>query len=400
MISAEKYLINVGIYTAVACVFLVRPSHLGEEFNLPGTLLLFGASLLFIIFSRGYLSVVAVKRVISVPVLLITFWFFMIFHGLYNEISFRGLYFSSISAILISFSIFAISLNEDIQQKFTVVLVFIIGILGLSSVISVALSVLIPLENMIIGKIEVSTYRSGDLFFPFSLAYDKSGMDYTSNIRFGAFWREVGIAQAIFSWATAVLLFSPTIRYRKTQLFGTIGGCILTQSTLASINLSIVFLAYAILSNSRNIWKKAFAICFATLFSGLLFISFFTTETIGVFDKILTTSFLDRWTSLSYGIYEFKKNPFGYGFYGNSEYLISNTSINLIASLAGLGIFGVILYINIWIYSVFFDKNPRKKLACIFPIFITALTSQPLIDSFGIYIILSLPAVLQSTKAS
>ncbi|HSV48372.1 MAG TPA: hypothetical protein VLJ58_21465, partial [Ramlibacter sp.] len=79
--------------------------------------------------------------------------------------------------------------------------------------------------------------------------------------------------------------------------------------------------------------------------------------------------------------------PFGTGpFSGESNGVTSG--INLIASLASLGFFGVLMQLLLmsgWSFAL--DRASVQRVVCCLPVLITALTSQPLVGAPMVYLI-------------
>lgn len=385
---------KVGIILPVISMFVMRPSHLGEAYNFLSSLLLIGSSFVLMVLS---LKVTDLRRDwVTVPILMILFWFYLLWQGIVSSVLAESLYYSVLLSLIVGVAAMMLFSSRLRLYSFAHVLVVVLALLGYSSIFTLFLNIQFGPYGLVLGKLPIPTYSTGDLLFPFSLGYNIVPQPWGPTYRLSGFWREVGIAQAIFSWAIAVLLFSHGLRWRKFLILGAVSGALASQSTLAFINVALVFILYFLIEGRIKFFKKAIAIASVTPIAIYLFSFALTDPTIGLSAKLETASFSDRMVSINEALWAVSHNPFGYGMYGNDGIARANSGITLISSVAAIGIPGAILYVLIWVGAIFADKTPIRKAVCILPIFLTALTSQPLIDSFGIYIILMLPAVIVS----
>lgn len=379
------------ISLVVLSIFFMRPAHLGEAYNFFGALLFVLSSFLA---SNSRSVHFAVRDTRLIPVYAMLFmWVYFFIDGMILGVTSPYIYYSIILALMVFTGSWMIVASKALAHATTKLFVRVVSVLGLSSLVTLILSLFIPIGSLQIGHIVVPTYGTGELFFPLSMGYGQKFYPWGTTYRFSAFWREVGISQAIFCWAFIVVLGSNLFKARSFFLVGIVGGIFATQSTLAYFNLGVVFVSYILFLRKTGVLQKIVTAALSfPVGVGLAYISIFN-EDIGLASKINGESFYDRYYAMENGIAYLREFPWGFGLYGNGLGG-SNSGINLIAQSAAIGIVGLFAIFIFWVSLIVFDKDPKWKFIALFPIFFTMLTSQPLLDSFGIYAIMLLPVRL------
>ena len=382
---------------AALSLFVMRPSHLGEAYNSIGIAIFFLSSMMAMVFSRNIADRV---QKAWLPVLaFVLFWVYVFFHAQILGVSSVFVFYTVLLSLFIGAACLIIFSSYELTKQFTTFFVTLVGCLGFSSLLTFLIGFILPMSELVYGKLSIPTYPTGDLLVPLSLGYNQISTPWGVVYRLGGFWREVGIAQAIFCWALVVVLSSKGLRFRKLLIMGCIGGAIATQSTLAYSNLALVLALYLLfISKVRFIHKFLLVLILSPVFLSLVWFSV-TDESVGLAAKIDGVSFSDRMIAIQYALSFLSENPWGYGMYGNSGVIRTNAGINLIASSGALGVVGVLLYLISMAAAVYDRENMMPKLVAFLPIFLTSLTSQPLIDSLGVAVILMMPVCLMGVEA-
>jgi len=316
------------------------------------------------------------------------------FHSLFNGVP--GTYMMT-AFITISLSCVGACLafsNRAVHDAFFSVFRFYLAINGLSFIVTVLLTIVLSLPSIYLTTISIGRYAIpdyGDVYLPFTISYGYREYFGITVPRMGAGFRESGIAQAFYACS---IISIPHLRSLKQYLVLAlllVGG-LATQSTTGMALVGIAFcIRITRLEGIGKLSRIGLIIVMAILGFFAIDVAI-NDETLGFAAKENTESYFDRRDQTDAGLKEFFKNPMGLGVYSPD----SPGGINLLSSLNTIGIFGLILVvINIicaWISS--FDRT--TKAFYILPIFLTALTSQPLLDAplvFVLYGFLAFPSV-------
>ena len=130
-------------------------------------------------------------------------------------------------------------------------------------------------------------------------------------------------------------------------------------------------------------------------FSLFLFYFAIFDENIGLASKLDGASSFDRLNSVLNSLSYLSDDPWGYGIYGDSGVSAKNSGINLIGAAAAIGVPGLFFVIFFWGCAIFFSDRKLLRFFALLPIMTTAITSQPLLDSFAVWIIFVAPTVLR-----
>lgn len=375
---------NIVVLFMLVSYFFVRPSALGQDYSTIGIISAILAFIIYFVFFSKRIKINLISNK-NIYVLLINniFWIYLLGHSWINKS--EGILFTLKAFIsnLVIIIIFFVLLNDKvINKKFFKALFNIIKFSIISWIITVVISIIIPLESLYIFKLPLQTYdSSGSIYFPFTILYGFMTVGSIKLPRLLSLFRESGIAQMIFIWYIFNLeSYNLNTKFNKIIL---ILGTVATFSTSGIFILFFIFaLKYLIKNNNFKNYIMALAI---SLFSIYIL---FNAPYIGIKNKMIThgESISIRMNMVIRGIDKFIDNPLGIGMYG--DLATANSNINLIASMYVIGIIGVIIYITIYIFPIrYMSKNEKiNYITSIMSIFITGLLSQPLLDAPGLYI--------------
>ena len=193
---------------------------------------------------------------------------------------------------------------------------------------------------MQLGHLHISTYNSGEVFFPFSIAY---GWVYSPTFgsfpRFAAGFREAGIAQAFFVWAILSAQHFD-IRARKIVLAGLLLGLFETFSTMAFFVLGICLALQWFFTAQGSLARRVGVLVFGSVLVGVCaYIAIFS-EGFGVQSKQDGESMGDRTASMQKGFERLLENPlFG------ARATERGNAINLVGELGSTGLVGFLCFL-------------------------------------------------------
>lgn len=382
----------------IASIF-TRPSLLGEVTTIVG-------SLGFFLCGLATLELCGISRLLLERTMLsqgsaIILWLFLMFHSLFNGVpgtymmtAFLTISLSSVGACL-AFS------NRAVHDAFFSAFRVYLALNALSFIITVLLTIVLSLPSIYLTTISIGRYalsEYGDVYLPFTISYGYREYFGITVPRLGAGFRESGIAQAFYACS---IISIPHLRSLKQYLVFAlllVGG-LATQSTTGMALVGIAFCVRIMRLEGLGKLSRIGLIVVMTIL-GFFAIDFaINDETVGFAAKEDTESYFDRRDQTEAGLKDFFKNPMGVGVYSPD----APGGINLLSSLNTIGIIGIIFVvvniISTWIGS--FDRT--TKAFYILPIFLTALTSQPLLDAPLVYVVygfLAFPSVRRSSRAS
>jgi hypothetical protein len=301
-------------------------------------------------------------------------------------------YFLNVGAVLSAIVLFA---NNKGGEIFFDSLAFLIAIIGFSALITYMLAFVTPIDTLYLGEVSTPNYsNSGHVYFPFTIRYANYNFGSISLLRIQGIFREAGIFQAFAVSMLAYLYLQP-----KRSIFLST-GCLLsllfTFSTAGIVSLFLLLLLLLLWPKNNTIaTDKELHQLLARWFIGigLLFILPFViiyTPGVGLADKYESheVSVTDRSNAVLEGLSKGLVNPLGSGLYSGGEE--HNSGINLFAATSQIGVIGLLLAIAIFLVPFVFIKalHKREYALIIAPIFVTGLTSQPLLDAPLVYILL------------
>lgn len=385
-------LISLGL---VLNLFLMRPSALGEQFTALGMALalpLTGLHLFHSFRTKRYSNQRLRGEMAGLFGLLAIYWVYIGPISIYferSELLWTMKEFFTTLVVVLCYGVFLI--DERANRLFFRQFCTVVALLGLSSVITVALTSLLgsrlPLYLFTVtvkGYSEANvdpTATTGAIYFPFSMLYS----DYVSGAvkldRYCAFFREAGIYQAVACFCLAYEAFT---RRSKIIMFGLVAGTICAFSSLGIALLALTIgLIYLF---TRAQFKIGRALVTLVLVSLVYPVALYTPY-IGLEDKAAThgTSISDRSASISRAIDNAMINPIGYGLYTGKE---QNDGICLLAQLGMIGLFGFVCQVMILSAWRPGTKIDWRKMAACSPLLVTALISQPIAGAPATYVML------------
>lgn len=253
---------------------------------------------------------------------------------------------------------------------------------GLSFLLTVILALGVGLHTLYIATISVKHYEGvGDVYFPFTIAYGYREFFGLVLPRCGAGFRESGISQAFFAFA---ILTIPELRRRRHWLMllllviGGIGAQSTTGMALVGLSLGLRVLSI----EGIGFRMRFLLLCLVAVLAVISVDTALNDQTVGLAAKVDTQSYYDRKFQTINGFDYFMEHPLGAGVYSTQ----APEGINLIASLGNIGIFGLLAVVmNLWM-SLLGSANRLKKAMVLLPLFLTGLTSQPLLDAPFVYL--------------
>jgi hypothetical protein len=367
---------------------LIRPSRLGEEYSLPGTLMIVGLSLLYILYFRR--SAISISRLMLAAVIS----FYLLYLTAYSMLAGNTNGSPVKSLILISVTAFAsavLTSSALIRNAFLKSIIYASAALSFSSIVTMVLLISgISFEKLHIFDIRISSSNGdfytqfGQVLFPFTICYDRIGVWGVGIPRIAHWFREVGITQAFFAWAALAAFFS-NIQHRKTVTFLILLGTLLTLSAVAPFSVAFCLIVMFLASESGHPGKKLLFFLVVAAVVGLGVYSLFLAVSdsyLGLGQKLASASFSDRQRGVLEGINFLLAHPFGAGFYNGTS------AINLVAALSELGIPGALGFVGLVGYGIWGFPRPWARTAMLMPILITMLVSEPLLDAGYFYLVL------------
>lgn len=378
---------NGKVFLLFLTLLTIRPSALGENYTALGLLIL--GCCIFLFFIENY----QIKRidlradVLPTVILISVYGMYVIVQSIITnspilDFTIKGF----ITNIFVTFS-FAFLLS-DIKvhfRLFRLCIQFMI-LLIVSYYITIILSLVIPLDSLVLFQIDVYD-NPRNIYFPLTPIYGVMTVENHVFQRFLGFFREAGITQAFIIWAYVSLKHYGLENWKNKIVL--ITGIIATFST-AGIAVFVATICFKMLLNGKKI-ISLFVI-------PMIYVIIMYAPYVGLADKLVThgTSVTDRTSVMLQSLKMLFENPFGIGI-GNSP-MLENSGINFVAYSHMIGIIGVFLLLAIYFAPNLIVINKKGYMLSIFPIFITALFSQPIIDAPFMFVII-LASVIDNNNA-
>lgn len=360
---------------------LVRPSLLGQNFTAAGSVLAFGiglSSFLLHGWNRRLLSLVLLSQGSA-----IVLWLFLATHSVFSGVMLSYPLTAFITIVLCSGGACLGFSNRIFHDAFFSSLRIYLAFCGLSLVVTAVLSMAVGLNFLYLTTVTVRDYDLGgyaDVYFPFTISYGYREVFGYLIPRCGAGFRESGISQAFFAFA---ILTIPQLRRPRDWgvllllLVGGLGAQSTTGMAIVGIAGSLRVLAVEGAGPKVRLLLLCLVLCASAVSVNIAL----NDETVGFAAKVESQSYLDRKFQTEKGIEYFLEHPLGAGVYSPQV----NVGINLLASLGGIGIFGLFAVMLNLLMSWLGSMNKVKKGLAILPLFLTSLTSQPLLDAPFVY---------------
>ena len=231
---------------------------------------------------------------------------------------------------------------------------------------------------------EAQTFEGvGDVYFPFSVGYGLYPIGGSELLRFGGLFREPGILQVFLLWG---IVYALNERMPKVLVVAMIVGVTTTFSTIGIALLPGILLAWAIYRIRTELVSKA-AIAVAGVALMLLLTFYAPAVGLSAKSEVRETSITDRTEASNTGLLNAVENPIGVGLYDELE--TANSGITLVALAGQIGIFGFLLAVATYVVpATVTGQNRGAYLIAVFPVLLTNLLSQPLLDAPLIYVLL------------
>ncbi len=420
MISNKLIMSKIGptfiekaqVMVLLAASLMLRPTIFGQNFSIYAVPLFIIAFLLEGL--KGGDPKIKIwynRKLVAVYAIVVVLWVFLLLQatanwGYHYNFVIKA-FFINIFPITICFVLLS---NSRISYLYFRWFLILLAIPAASYIITVIAVQFITPESLRYFQISIEGYshtNSGSILLPITPVYSFITVNGYSLLRFQDLFRESGIAQAFLAWGFIVArnLFVRRWAVRTIRLLMLI-GIIGTLSTIGLALIPIIIMLSIILDSKimrderrRFTLTKTLKISIIGIITilaigvGLLGVQ--NIPGIGLEHKIDSVSGETRLVSTQIGLKKFLKNPIGVGLYNAHR---KNASINLIAVLSEIGIFGVFLYLLVFFIAIYYDENPSLIMAALIPILATSITSQPLVDAPLLYITLLYGSGVASRK--
>ena len=378
--------IHITAILLVASAYLFRPTVFSDWSTIYGLGLLVVTFVFYLLSYRGtrYRTCPVALRVIVLTSIL---WTYLLIHAAVC----RSAGFDIVMKIFITNCtvvwLFGIILANDRYNKvfFSYLTVFF-AVMGLSSLLTLILSVFIPLESMRVLSFPIPWYNCQEVWhFPLSFGsyYESKELMF---LRFNGLFREPGILPAFSCWAFFYALHH---RLPKWVLVGLTASVVLTFSTAGIALLPMMGVLWVALNKKMRRSARVTLVVAGVI---LVVAVTFLTPYIGIKQKIESHpgSFDERIRRSIDGLLLLRKYPMGIGYWNHLEtFRGDNMGITLLAQSGNIGLPGLMLVVLVYFAPLFTrSANPKPYLAAVFPILVTSLFAQPIFDLPLVYIVL------------
>ncbi|MGG0510613.1 hypothetical protein ABE078_24435 [Priestia megaterium] len=364
----------IKVLILLVAVFLVKPAAMGQSLTSVGLFLsLFSLSIHLIQFSKKKIKFTRKNFIVACSTLLV--WTYLLGHASIlgsNHLDFVIKAYLAHLIIIVSGAI----ILSDRKSNFLFFKFFILSLVisSISYSITYILSLKMGLETLYLFTLPIEGYKgSGNIYLPFTILYGVLNVGDIQLPRLLGLFRESGILQAFLIWAYFNLK-SYNLNNKKWIKVFLVLGIIGTFSTTGIA----VFLSTCVIYLLLN--KKFLS---SILISITMLLALFFTPYIGLAYKSEThgDSINDRMYATFNGLEKLKEHPLGEGLYQMNYSDLSNSGINLLAISYKIGAIGFFLVLMMYLVPLYKYTHKKNYLICIFPLFITMLISQPLLDA-------------------
>lgn len=379
--------VGVGLLT-VGAAFMLRPTAAGQSATPLALSLLIVAAVLTVCTMRE-----SAPRRLPLIVFAATsvLWSYLVLHA--SVLSATNFEFALKAGITHVVALAAAVLILRVNVLSRVVfkgMIVIMALAGASWAITIALSTIVPFESIYLFRLPIEGYsNAGDTFFPITTLYGYMTVGDVRLPRLLGWFREPGIFQAFCIWG----LFTA----RDVGLTHPAWGALLLLAALATFSTAALVLlpataglAFFLSRSSRP--TRAIKVISPAVFTGFCYWLFVHAPFVGLRSKSLThaASIDDRVRAVSNAIHTLDTSPWGLGLYGTTQ---QDSGINLLAQTAQIGFVGFIFFLFVVGAAVLASPNGRRAFVAFFPILLTALAAQPLLDAPLLYIALMAPRI-------
>lgn len=377
----KQIVLAVLVLGFAAGMFLSRPFRLGVDYTFLGTLIMLSVGG---VAAASFGNWRTLANGLKLAAAVTAFWWFLAFHSYAQgsgggAFAFTAMLTNSLAALGCALFFSSVKVSDG----FLKFLVLFVVAMTVSAVVTFGLYLVgIPFKSLVWGNLPVedSFYSmSGDILFPFSIAYNYQyyGSIQIPRMSFGV--REVGITQAFLGWVAIAAIYYYRFNPPKILLAIFTVAILFTQSTTFIVTALIILMV--IVAGARiNIYLK-FLIFAASSVLGLYSVFVWLNDsTFGYASKVNSESLTDRTGAIDSGLANFSRNPFGIGLY-NSE--AQHASITLVAQLQEIGVFGAVGFALLLVVAHRLRSKVGGSIVPYLPILAAAITTQPLLDSPG-----------------
>lgn len=373
---------NILLLFWTSLFLLLRPSVLGENYNIEIFLLLFLISIIIVFHDKAIIRNHSMNYYIVFFMILILISYFFI-QGLLMSPAKSTVINSSffITGILISLGMVS---NKDNNKTIINVFIKIHVLLSITILLTTLLIIIYKFDISklpALGTFKLPTYNSNHvIYFPFSISWSRFNFAGLSIPRFVGIYKEPGIGQIYFLTAFFLSLI-PHNNSSKTVSVILLVGSLLLFSGFTFINLMIGSILYISIKNRFNpiqyIYTKPFKFLI-TVLSLLLVYSIFKFQ---LKEKMNGPSGKERIESFETSLKDLKDNlVWGTGYYSSrlstGEKSNRIQSLGLVGASYQLGVIGIILYAFTWFMGIYGLKG-HKYIYIYIPCLLTLLFSQP-----------------------
>lgn len=373
------------VFILLLAAFLMRPSALGQSATTISIYLC-----LFSLYIHLIQFFIKKKIVITRQNTIILFSFFIMWvylfsqSGLNDATNFDFTIKAVTSNLLIVISA-ALTLSDLKANKlFFKWFIYVLAGCAASYLITVTLLIFIKnFESLYLFTIPVKGYEDagvGKVYFPFTVIYSFMGVGNVTLPRLLGLFREAGIYQAFLIWGYfSVHLYE--FKHPKWIKFFLFAGVIGTFSTAG---IGIFFATSAL----KYLLYRKFLKGLILMPSVYLLINY--APFIGLASKSVThsTSITDRTGAISYGLNQLWNNPWGIGMNNALQDQVDNAGISLLSASYMIGVIGMMLVFFVFTVLLFGKYKKKYYIVSMFPIFITMLFSEPIMDAPLVYLML------------
>lgn len=393
--DSHQKIYNITVLLAfcvVLAISMLRPTLFGQAYSPLGLGLLYIVTFIFFLVPHYAYSYREKFSLRILTFILCGFWTYSLFLSILTGESHQDFLIKAvIGGVSTSICFYVLFSDKGMNFVFFSCFAKFNSLLGWSIAITWALLFVFPNSILTIGHIDVVGYDSsdngsgngstGDLLFPFSFYYGTLTAYGIS--RFVGIYRETGIAQLYFVWAFIYLNFnSASYKWR----FGSLLGAVLCGSSAVVLSLFSASLLYF------GFGKKMGSIRY--LYILIIIVAFILVGIylpgIGLEDKQEThgDSINDRMDALLYVINDFPAVIWGHGLYHFRDVGLL-VGINAITSIYYYGIIGlVVICMSFIAVPVCMPEGALRYMTAVAPLFVTAMLTQPLIDSPAAFLLL------------
>ncbi|MES2883678.1 MAG: hypothetical protein V4709_02660 [Pseudomonadota bacterium] len=387
--EVNKKITVVGVL--LAC-FMLRPTAGGQTLT-PIALILLLAFLLFDFINRRPHIQKPSAHSTCVALIGIFLWIYLALHGIFSESERIDFVVKSTVAHVITIAcVYLIFSDSQSSYRFFKYLSAFLMLPIVSYMVTALLGYLFSFDALYLFSMNIEEYPgTGDILFPITPVYTFVELPGVKLIRLSGFFRESGIAQAFYGWG----FMSAPFLWRRAGLvrFLFAAGMIFSISTVGIFLLALLIVGISFLSLGElrgSPMHRLARVAFVAALAGIVgFTTYYVSENVpvvGLRDKEeRSVSADDRYDASSKSLLTISDYPLGLGLYSNTG---PNSTINLIGSIGEIGVLGFILVLSLYFVPPLLLRRHFYAAACVLPVFLTAVTSQPLLDAPFVYILL------------